>query len=72
MAEWVRAFEDMKSAAIILFLIVLPVAATEGWEAICEKEGGCKLITVHAYDAILKEIAKLNAVIIRMKKEQCA
>lgn len=62
----------MKRLALLLALIVLPVAAAEGWEAVCEKEGGCKMITNQAYDLFLKEIAKLHAIIAKMKKEQCA
>lgn len=63
---------QVKRLALILCLIVLPVAAAEGWEAVCAKEGGCKMITSHAYDSILDEIAKLRAIIVKMKKEQCA
>ena len=62
----------MNLLALLLCLIVLPAAATEGWEAICEKEGGCKLITNQAYDVFVKELAKLHAIIAKMKKEQCA
>ncbi len=62
----------MKRLAILLALIVLPVAASEGWEAICAKEGGCQMITNHAYNEFLKELARLHAIIAKMKKEQCA
>jgi hypothetical protein len=62
----------MKRLALLLALIVLPVAAAEGWEAVCAKEGGCKMITNQAYDAFVKELARLHAIIDKMKKEQCA
>ena len=56
----------------MLFLVVLPVAAAEGWEAACAKEGGCIAITRDAYNTLLDHIAMLKRVIEAMKKEQCA
>lgn len=39
--------------------------------AACEKEGGCRLITERALNALTSEIVRLQRVIAAMRKEQC-
>jgi hypothetical protein len=69
----------MKRAAILLVFVAgiafaagTTIELSEADVATCNKEGGCKLITNQAYDVFVKELAKLHAIIAKMKKEQCA
>lgn len=60
--------------AVFVFMLVAAVTvyAADNVDEICKKEGGCFLITQHAYDFPLSEIAKLTNTIAKLKKEQCA
>lgn len=69
----------MKRAAILLVFIAgiayaagTTIELSEADVAACEKEGGCRLITERALDALTAEIASLQRVIVAMRKEQCA
>lgn len=68
----------MKRLAILLaFIATAALAAgatielSETDVATCNKEGGCRLITERALDTITAEIARLQRIIVAMRKEQC-
>lgn len=52
----------------ILVLVLSGATAAENWEEACAKEGGCLLITRHAYDRLLSEVARLA----RLLHKSCA
>lgn len=63
----------MKRLPLILALAVSVAAvASEDWQAKCEAEGGCILITQRAYEHLLGQIEMLLRVIATMRQEQCA
>lgn len=69
----------MKRVAIVLVFVTgiafaagASIELSEADVATCNKEGGCQMITNHAYNEFLKELARLHALIAKMKKEQCA
>jgi len=68
----------MKRLALILAFVASAAYAagqtiemSEADVAACEKEGGCRLITERALDALTAEIARLQRAIVAMRKEQC-
>jgi hypothetical protein len=61
----------MKRLAVLLLLVAGLASAAEDWEAICQREGGCKMITTKAYNVLIDEIIKLNALVKAIRKEQC-
>jgi hypothetical protein len=62
----------MKRAAVLLLLTAtLAVYAADDIEAVCQREGGCRLITERAYTYLVGELRRLTEEVARMKKEQC-
>lgn len=62
----------MKRALLLVACLSLPVGAAEGWEAACEREGGCMLITQRAFERLVAEIERLQRTLVAVRKEQCA
>lgn len=62
----------MKRAAIILALLASTAIAADDWQAKCEAEGGCMMITQRAYDYLTGQLKDMVRAIERMKREQCA
>ena len=60
--------------AVFVFMLVAAVTvyAADNVDEICKKEGGCFLITQRAYETLMGELTKMQAIILKMKKEQCA
>lgn len=68
----------MKRVAIVLVFVTgiafaagASIELSEADVATCNKEGGCRLITERALDALTAEIARLQRAIVAMRKEQC-
>ena len=62
----------MKRLLILLLIISGLAYAADDWEAICQREDGCKMITNRAYNVLIGEIIRLNEQIKAIRKEQCA
>ena len=68
----------MKHAAIVLVFVTgiafaagASIELSEADVATCNKEGGCRLITERALDALTAEIARLQGALIAQRKAQC-
>ncbi len=75
MDEWLRPSEAMnRIIALITFLLIAAATAyaADNIDEICKKEGGCFLITQRAYETLMGELTKMQEIIVKMKKEQCA
>ncbi len=63
----------MRKALFLLILLVsLAAMATDDLQSKCDAEGGCFLITKHAYDYLVGQLEAMTKAIAIMKKEQCA
>ena len=63
----------MKRITILaLFLASAAAAAGVDWSEKCAGEGGCMLITRHAFDHLVSEVVRLQRTIEAIRKEQCA
>lgn len=67
---WRRTMGPILLVAVLC--VSVAAVASDDWQAKCDAEGGCLLITHRAYDHLVGEIDRLQRAILAMRKEQCA